>query len=293
MTGEHAGITKDVLQRWLRLYGPETVDDFTSITVGISNATFIVICASGRRYVIRKLGAQAIASARAEARIQQALIENGLSSPAYLPLSEGKFIGQDGEVAVTIARYVAGQHPDRLSLELAGSFGEVMGRIHDVLDLDRITVPYNPGQWLNRRNVSLEIARCGPTEGRRLQVMLERSLPLFDADLPAAIIHGELATNNVFTERDHAPRLLDLAYIYLSMVYDEQLDPAELLAALREGYDGVVRRPLTALELTQFTRAVEYAAVAASAWCYSRGMSDYGDRFLGAGTDPSVRAATG
>jgi Ser/Thr protein kinase RdoA (MazF antagonist) len=304
MSDEPAEVSKEVLQRWLDQYRAEDVDEFSAIAVGISNTSFVANCASGQRYVIRRLGTQAIASVGAEALIQQRLTQQGLSSPRYLTMRDGGFVGQDGGDAFTIAAHVPGEHPERLSLRLVHSFGEVLATIHKALDPGQIELPCNRGQWLNRDNVSLELARCGPKERAALQPVLELALPLFDRELPLAIIHGELATNNVFAHDDrvttifdfenaeYAPRLLDAAYTYVSMVYDEQLDPGELLVALRSGYDSASDQPLTEIERTLFTQAVEYAAVAASAWCHARGMNEYGDQFLRAGIDPAVRVAT-
>jgi Ser/Thr protein kinase RdoA (MazF antagonist) len=302
---EPAEISKERLQRWLDQYRSEEIAEFSAIAVGISNTSFAASCVSGHRYVLRRLGTQALASVRAEALIQQALVRQGLSSPTYLALREGGFVGHDGSDAFTIAHHVPGEHPERLSLQLVRSFGETLTAIHGALDPGLIDLPYNRGQWLNRDNITLELARCAPEERSALQVVFERALPLLDSELPRAIIHGELATNNVFASDDrvttifdfenaeYAPRLLDVAYTYVSMAYDEQLDPRELLLALRTGYDSAASPPLTAREWALFTQAVEYAAVAASAWCHARGLSGYGNRFLHTGTHPAVRAATG
>jgi Ser/Thr protein kinase RdoA (MazF antagonist) len=305
MTGEPTdAITTSHLQRWLDQFVADPIGRFALVTVGLSNVTYDVTCASGERYVVRKLDTQAVSSVAAEALIQQTLIDHGLSSPVYLPSHTGDFVGRDGEHVFTVSRHVAGEHPAILTPELVHSFGETLARIHDALAPTLIDLPENHGQWLSPRNVAAEIDRCPTPERTELQSFLERSAALFDTDLPRAVIHGELATNNVFAaaERvttifdfenaEHAPRLLDLAYTYVSMVYDEQLDPGELLSALRRGYDAVTATPLTGAELAELPRAVEFTAAAASAWCQARGMSDYGEQFLRSIKDPSVQAAT-
>jgi Ser/Thr protein kinase RdoA (MazF antagonist) len=297
-------ITRGRIQSWLDQFVSNRVDLFSPVAVGLSNVTYAVTCASGERYVVRKLDTQAVSSVAAEALIQQTLVEHGLSSPVYLPSHTGEFVGRDGEHVFTVSRHVAGEHPASLTLELAASFGETLARIHDALDPALIGLSENRGQWLNPRNVAAEIAQCPAPTRAELDAVLDRSAPLFDAELPSAIVHGELATNNVFAagqrvttifdfeNAEHAPRLLDLAYTYVSMVYDEQLDPAELLSALRAGYDGIARAPLTPAELTELPRAVEFTAVAAAAWCHARDMSGYGGQFLSSVGDPSVQAAT-
>jgi Ser/Thr protein kinase RdoA (MazF antagonist) len=304
MTSEPAGdITGDDLQGWLDQFVSDRILRFSLVTVGLSNLTYDVACTSGERYVIRKLDTQAVASAAAEALIQRALLERGLCSPVYLPSHTGEFVGRDDEHVFTISRHLAGEHPASLTLELATSFGETLARIHDALDATLIELPENRGQWLNQRNVAAEIARCPAPARAELQSVLERSALLFDAGLPRAIIHGELAANNVFAadqqvttifdfeNAEHAPRLLDFAYTYVSMVYDEQLDPAELLSALRDGYDSAAATTLIEAELVELPRAVEFTAVAASAWCHARGMSDYGAQFLRSVKDPTAQTA--
>ncbi|HEX4435776.1 MAG TPA: phosphotransferase [Solirubrobacteraceae bacterium] len=297
-------ITEERLQSWLDQFVSDHIDRFSLVTVGLSNVTYAVTCASGERYVVRKLDSQATSSVTAEALIQQTLVERGLSSPLYLPSHTGEFVGRDGGNVFTVSRHLAGEHPASLTLELAASFGETLAQIHDALDATLIDLPENRGQWLNPRNVVAEITRCPAPAQAKLQPILERSAPLFDAELPQAIIHGELAANNVFAaaqrvttifdfeNAEHAPRLLDLAYTYVSMVYDEQLDPAELLSALRGGYDGAAEMPLTPVEIAEIPRAVGFTATAASAWCHARGMSDYGEQFLRSVRDPSVQTAT-
>jgi Ser/Thr protein kinase RdoA (MazF antagonist) len=306
MTGEPTdAITTGHLQRWLDQFLSDRIDRFTLVTVGLSNVTYDVTCASGERYIVRKLDTQAVSSVAAEALIQQTLVDRGLSSPVYLPSHTGDFVGRDGEHVFTVSRHVAGEHPAILTLELVRSFGETLARIHDALAPTLIDLPENRGQWLNPRNVAAEIDRCPAPERAELQSVLERSAALFDTDLPWAIIHGELATNNVFASdqrvttifdfenAEHAPRLLDLAYTYVSMVYDEHLDPRELLSALLDGYDGTAAAPLTPAEIAELPRAVEFTAAAASAWCHARGMSDYGGQFLRSVKDPAIQAATG
>jgi Ser/Thr protein kinase RdoA (MazF antagonist) len=305
MSSEPAdGITEERLQSWLDQFFSDRIDRFSPVAVGISNVTYSVTCASGERYVVRKLDTQAVSSVAVEALIQRTLIEHGLSSPVYLPSRTGEFVGRDGTNVFTVSRHLAGEHPASLTIELAASFGETLAHVHDALDATVIDLPENRGQWLNPRNVAAEITRCPAPARAALQAILDCSAPLFDAEIPRAIIHGELATNNVFAagrrvttifdfeNAEHAPRLLDLAYTYVSMVYDEQLDPAELLSALLGGYEDIAPAPLTPAELAELPRAVEFTAGAASAWCHARGMSDYGGQFLSSVEDPSVQAAT-
>jgi hypothetical protein len=61
--------------------------------------------------------------------------------------------------------------------------------------------------------------------------------------------------------------------------------------ALRAGYDGA-STPLMEAEIAELPLAVEFTAVAASAWCHARGMSDYGAQFLRSVKDQAVQAAT-
>jgi Ser/Thr protein kinase RdoA (MazF antagonist) len=299
-----AEITRDRLQSWLDQFTAARIDRFTLVTVGLSNVTYAITCASGERYAVRKLDTQAASSVAAEALIQRTLIDHGLSSPVYLASHTGEFVGGDGQDVFTVSPHIAGEHPAGLSLELVRSFGETLARIHDALDPSLIPLPENRGQWLSPQNVAAEIARCPEPTRAELQPVLARSAPLFDAELPRAVIHGELATNNVFAadqrvttifdfeNAEHAPRLLDLAYTYVSMVYDEQLDPAEMLSALRGGYDDAASTPFTETEVGELPRAVEFTAAAASAWCHARGMSDYGAQFLRSVQESAVQAAT-
>src|SRR4051794_13815195 len=120
------------LEQLLAHYRPEAVAGFKQVTIGISNDTFVVTCESGARYVIRVIHHQTIDSARVEARIQQVMLGHGLSTPLYLALRDGGYVGSDGDDAFTIAQFIAGSHPEATTLELAGSIGRVLGRLHAI-----------------------------------------------------------------------------------------------------------------------------------------------------------------
>lgn len=283
------------LESFLSQYQPEKVDHFSQITIGVSNEAFLVTCVSGNRYVVRIIHLQTVESVRAEALIQQAMVRHGISTPVYLPLANGAFVGQGGSDTFTIAKYIDGQHPDHATLKLVRSLGEVMAKLHNVLDQDMIAISYNTGQWLNPRNVAIDIARCKATIQKRLQSVINETEHIFDKNLPMAVIHGELATNNVFAEGDkvttvfdfetteYAPRILDIAYSYLSFVYDQELEPAAVREALEGGYNDLAKTKLSKQEHDYFKTAVRYVSAATAAWCFSREYDEYGEKFLHAG----------
>jgi Ser/Thr protein kinase RdoA (MazF antagonist) len=270
------------------------VERYAPITIGVSNEAYDVTCDDGERYVVRVLGAQTVHSARAEARIQQAMARHGMSTPLYLPLGAGDVVGQEDGIAFTVARFVAGQHPQVATLPLIESIGRNMGTLHGILDPAEIDMGFNTGQWLDPSNVGADLSRCDPKVKRLVIPRLESGLRVFDDRLPMAVVHGELATNNLFAHDDevttifdfetaqHGPRLLDLAFSYLSFVYDGELDPTSVVSQLAKGYNVVTR--LTTEEAASFQPAVWFVSAATAAWCFARGYSDYGERFLTAGT---------
>ena len=77
--------------------------------------------------------------------------------------------------------------------------------------------------------------------------------------------------------------MLEVAYTYLSVVYDGVLPPTEVLQLLRTGYDREARAKLTADENEQFGVAVHYVSTATAAWCFSRGYAEYDRKFTEAG----------
>lgn len=284
------------LEKLLSYYCPEEVTSFKQITIGVSNDAYTVTCASGNRYVIRIIHLQTPESVRAEALIQQTMIKHGISTPVYLQLTNGEFVGQDGPDTFTIAKRISGRHPKRDSLKLVQSLGAVMAKLHNILKQEDISIGYNTGQWLNPRNARIDIANCNAATQKRLRPIVDESLHVFEASLPMAIIHGELASNNIFAKGDevttvfdfetteYAPRVLDVAFSYLSFVYDEELQPSSVLKALETGYNSAAGIKLTIQEDKHFNVAVRYVSAATAAWCFSRGYNEYGEKFLKVGS---------
>ena len=110
-----------------------------------------------------------------------------------------------------------------------------------------------------------------------------------------AVVHGEFATNNLFAVRDqvavvfdwetvqYGPRILDLAFSWLSAVYDGSLEPGTVKDALLNAYDDAATVKLSATERQAMPMAVTFVSGATAAWCYRRGYEDYGATFLAAG----------
>jgi Ser/Thr protein kinase RdoA (MazF antagonist) len=283
------------LEKLLSYYRSEEITDFKQIIIGVSNDAYSVICASGSRYVIRVIHLQTAESARAEALIQQVMTKHGISTPVYLRLSNGEFVGRDDTDTFTIATLISGRHPKHGSLKLVQSLGAIMATLHNILQQDEIAIGYNTGQWLNPRNILIDIARCNPATQKRLQPIFDETLYIFDKSLPMAIIHGELASNNIFAKGDevttvfdfetaeYAPRILDVAFSYLSFVYDEELEPALVRETLLKEYNSVAEIKLTSQEEEYLPTAVRYVSAATAAWCFSRNYDEYGEKFLKAG----------
>jgi Ser/Thr protein kinase RdoA (MazF antagonist) len=283
------------LERFLRQYRSEEINDFTQIAIAVSNEAFLVSCTSGSRYVIRIIHLQTKDSVRAEVLIQQTMLKHGLSTPCYVRLKNGEFVGSDGPDSFTIASYIKGSHPDKATLKLVRSLGTTMAKLHIILDQTSIAIGYNTGQWLHPRNVAKDLIKCDSKIRARVQPLLDYNSDIFDKGLPMAVIHGELATNNIFAENSrvttvfdfettqYAPRILDLAYTYLSVAYDEKLKPESIFRALKTGYDGAAETKLTSAEKYYFNMALRYVCAATSTWCFSRGYDEYGEQFLRAG----------
>jgi Ser/Thr protein kinase RdoA (MazF antagonist) len=285
-------VNEATLQRLLGHYLDETVTGFEQITIGVSNEAFTVTCESGERYVIRILDEQTADSAEAEGRIQQALARSGISTPLYLSSAVGPVVGRDGDRTFTVAGLIEGHHPEVATPGLVESLGRQLARLHDALDPAEVRIGFNSGQWFDPRKARVDLAQCLPDAAARVGPLLESSVAIFDLALPMAVIHGELATNNVFAEGDevttifdfetaqHAPRLFDMAYTYISVVYDDVMAPATVIDRVVSGYDSAATTPLTAAERDAFTRAVRFVCASAAIWCFARQHDDHGERFL-------------
>jgi Ser/Thr protein kinase RdoA (MazF antagonist) len=281
------------LQRALSQFGDEQIATFDRLTVGVSNETFMLSCTSGRRYAMRRIRLQTVDSVRAEVRIQQLLRAHGLGTPIYLRGSGGESIAEVDGAHFTVAEFVDGKHPATTTLELVTDMGATMATMHHALDQLSTVMRFNTGQWLDPRNAELDIRHI--EHGMRVQLAsdLAATRRVFELGLPSAVIHGEFATNNIFAENDrvtvifdfetaqYAPRLLDIAFTWLSIVYDGELAPRSVLTTLIAGYASAAG-PLTDHEGRHVELAVRYVSTAAAAWCFRRGHDEYGHRFLAA-----------
>src|SRR5581483_2007671 len=150
---------------------------------------YLVTTESGARYVLRVLDNKTPDTAKLGPRIQKTLARPALSTPMYLRLRDGEYVGRDGDEAFTIAEFIAGSHAETTTLELVASMGRVLGRLHAILDQNELAVGFNTGQWLDPRNARAEAARCEPETRRRLETALDTTAAVLDSGLPMAVIH--------------------------------------------------------------------------------------------------------
>ena len=295
MTEEMPTVTVESLQGLLDDFAAEEVVDFEADTVGVSNVTYFVRCASGRRYVVRLIRLQTRESVRAEALIQRRLIGSGIGSPLYLTRRDGQVVGSIDGRDCTVAVEVVGEHPAADTLALTADIGRTLARLHDAVQQSDIEITFNSGQWLDPRNAQADAQQAAAKVRGTLRRALQASSDVFEVGLPMAVVHGEFATNNLFAVQDqvtvvfdwetvqYGPRILDLAFSWLSAVYDGSLEPGRVKDALLDAYDDAAAVKLRSMERQALPKAVTYVSGATAAWCYRRGYGDYGATFLAAG----------
>src|SRR5439155_12843856 len=105
--------------------------------------------------------------------------------------------------------------------------GATLARIHT--SLHGMTIPSSDLQWLQPEHAERNVhAYSGPLQAK-FAVLLQKGQELFEANLPKAVIHGDLMINNVFAADDkitvvfdletvdHNYRVLDVARTFLSL----------------------------------------------------------------------------
>ena len=288
-------VTPAQVQHLLDGYVTEDVVDVEADTMGVSNETLFVSCASGRRYVIRLIALQTRESVRAEVLIQRRLLDAGIGTPRYLARRDGAVVGSIEGRDCTVALQVAGEHPADTSPVLVADIGRTLARMHDALPQAEIGVEPNSGQWLDPHNANGDAEQAPDAVRAALQESLAAASDVMGRDLPMAVIHGEFGSNNFFAADErvtvvfdwetvqHAPRVLDVAFGWVSVVYDDELAPEAVRDALLAGYDEVSGMPLSDEERAVLPRAVTFVSGAAAAWCYRRGYDSYGSHFLTSG----------
>lgn len=263
-------------------------------TEAFANEVYDITDSNGQRFFLKTLKSQLAEAIANEVQMQQRLLASGLRTPEYLEIKPSEYVGEHGETRFILSKYIAGESPKDVTIELIESFGATLARIHDTLE--EINIPSSNMQWLNPVRVQSDLSNYEGELKSELSRLYETGSVIFDRKLPKAVIHGDLWMSNVFAENnrittvfdletaEYTVRLVDLARTYTSMQFNSELSAGEVIAGLTTGYDSVAKTPLTTEERETFNLAIAFVASACATWHAVHGTR-YRDPYIKLGNE--------
>jgi homoserine kinase type II len=271
-------------------YAPTDVVSVTKNDAAFANEVFMLTTALDERYVLKILQSQHPDAITNEVVMQQRLLDAGITTAQYLEITPGEYVGRHGDERFVLSKYLPGNPPVAVTPPLIRSFGAMLARLHDCLN--GIAIPETDMQWLNPAKVAADIAAYEGPVKESLRELLDYGGAIFDADLPRAVIHGDLWLNNVFAANDvitavfdfetaeYTVRLVDIARTYTSMRFNSALAKEEVIEGLVAGYDSRADMALSPAERAHINRAIAYVCGACATW-----HAVHGTRY----TEPYIR----
>lgn len=257
-------------------YADTELETVTKNDEAFANEVFDITTSDGQRYFLKVLKAQNPEAIANEVVMQQKLLQAGINTPEYLEITPGHYVGEYDNERFLLSRYIPGNSPKTVTPKLIKSFGITLAKLHSCLD--GADIPENDMQWLNPIRVWADLGTYSGSARADLDSLLGFGLPIFDTDLPQAVIHGDLWLSNVFAEEDQITavfdletaektiRIVDFARTYTSLRFNSDYSMDEVINWLAEGYDLEAEQPLNSEERANLKRAIVYVSGACATW---------------------------
>lgn len=250
-------------------------------TKGLGNRNYFVTTDKGD-FVLRILNTQTLDGLKNEISIEQQLRSAGIITPELISGPDSKYYVEiDGEY-ITCSKKLEGEHPTSATIELARKIGITLAKFHQTIT----EFPNKGNSWLVIETAKHEID-CLPDDslGSEIRIQFEKSLEIFNKNLPIGFIHGDLHFANLlvtkeneiaifdFEEADKNILILDIGMSVLSFYRHTEIVGKELLISLIDGYESI--KPLTSAEKENLPDAILYASAISVAWLYNKKHTEY------------------
>lgn len=257
-------------------YSTADIIEATRSTEAFANEVYDITDSEGQRFFLKILKTQLPEVVATEVQMQQRLLANGLRTPEYLEIKPDEYVGNHGDTRFILSRYIPGESPTNVTLELIESFGATLAKIHDALE--GVDIPPSNIQWLNPERVQDDLDGYEGDVKPELVRLMDAGKVIFDRNLPLAVTHGDLWMSNVFAENntittvfdletaEYTVRLVDLARTYTSIRFNSDLSSTQIIEVLTKGYDSIAESPLTSEERDNFNLAIAFVAGACATW---------------------------
>ena len=181
-------------------YSTADIVEATRSTEAFANEVYDVTDSEGQRFFLKILKTQLPEVVATEVQMQQRLLANGLRTPEYLEIKPDEYVGNHGDTRFILSRYIPGESPTNVTLELIESFGATLAKVHDALQ--GVEIPPSKMQWLNLERVENDLAGYYGDAKPVIDKLVQAGRVIFERGLPRAVTHGDLWMSNVFAENN-------------------------------------------------------------------------------------------
>ena len=283
-------MTLDQIKQFCSAYDLPPPVSFAELPKTTSGNTSYLINTVEKQYVLRLLIRQGIRSVNDEHTIQKSLNNSGITTPIYLISLNGNLAEKIDNNAAVISELIPGTRQPEDTIELAYDMAATLANIHSILSTTQIS--FNEQQWFNPINTTCQLKKyTGPNKSFILE-MTEKYESILHTNLPLAVTHGDLHTNNIFSSNDkvtavfdfesaeYTVRILDIARLYLTYIKVTDLEPRKVLNSIIKGYNSAAEKPLVEAELVELPKSFIYVALVSSVSIYNHGNDFSSDKYL-------------
>jgi Ser/Thr protein kinase RdoA (MazF antagonist) len=293
------------LSRFNTLFHEYSSDEVVAVAKSkeaFANEVFDITTSDKQRYFLKVLKSQHPDAIQQEVVMQKRLIAAGISSPEYIEISPGNYVGKSGDERFTLTRYIPGSAPKTVSPRLVESFGETLAKFHACLD--GMSVVDNKTKWYNPAYISQDLEKCEDPVKPSIESLINYGLPIFDLGLPKSVIHGDLWLSNVFAENDcittvfdldtveETLRIFDIARTYTSLRFNSDYSTKQVIDGLVAGYNSKTEIPLSSKEMDNMMRAIAYVCGAFATW-HAVHKTRYRDPYIKLGKESMIDITKG
>lgn len=266
----------------LSFFGLGTAKDITVLSRGMANHNYLVATNEGAEYAVKFPIEETRESLENDLAIEEQLAAAGIGTSIYCQTTDGKFIFDEGIVAV-VSPKIEGIHPEIIDENVSFAIGKVLAQFHQAV----IALPNPRNSWLNPQIVARINSQEDHLFTQTARKFIEEGKKVYERELPKGIVHGDLHEENLLVNKDNPSEIMaifdfeeaeenlfiiDVARTILATCTTDsgrKLDKS-LIGAFIKGYSS--QRALTPEEEKSFDEAIKYAAGACILWYMNNGF---------------------
>jgi Ser/Thr protein kinase RdoA (MazF antagonist) len=260
------------------------LQEITILTHGTANHNYLVKTIESKEYAVKFPIEETRESLENDLAIQEQLVAANISTPAYCRTTNGKFIFDQGIMAV-VSPKIEGVHPEAIDEHISFAIGKVLAQFHQAV----ITLPNPRRGWLSLQTVSRPNSKEEYPFTQTARRLIEEGKRVYQEDLPRGIIHGDLHEGNLLVNKDNPAKItaifdfeeaeenlfiVDVARTMLAICTTDsgkKLDQS-MMDSFTKGYSS--ERPLSKDEQKNLPAAIKYAAGACILWFMNNGFPE-------------------